>query len=282
MRPIVSAISIMAFAGLITSCGPKPPTTDAPKDTRCFPDNLVIDSTGSNYALLAWDPGCPGVRILRGFNIYASPVPLVSEYPGTDVPPTVMPVNAQVYPGDTLGNPTRETFALEDIENAVAYYVHVRAVYSDGTLSPPTGEIRLVTFAQGRFVLRESYTGSNDGFSIVTGESCRTDDLVNDLYFYHKDGQDFLCSPIRIGDVYRNTRIYPAGPKAPENWADMKPDDRFKERVPVEPDGVYILILDEGYPAKLEVRSIEGIGDSRTITFDYIYKPSVVEASSAS
>lgn len=279
MRPIFSAISIMTFAGLIISCGPKPPATDVSKDTRCLPDNLVVDSTGSNYALLAWNPGCPGVRILRGFNIYTSPTPLISKYPGTELPPAVKPVNARVYPGDTLGDPLRETFALEDIENAVAHYVHVRAVYSDGALSPPTDEIRLVTFAQGSFALRESYTGGNDGFSIVAGEYCRTDDLINDLYFYHKDGQDFLCSPIRIGDVYRNTKIFSAGPETPETWASMNRDDRFEERVSVEPNGVYILILAEGYPAKLVVRSIERIGDSRTITFDYICKPPVVEAS---
>ncbi len=267
--------------GVFVSCGPKPETFATDRDKRCLPENLTIDSTGNRYALLAWEPGCPGVRLLRGFNVYASRVPLVSRYPGTDMPDAVKSVNEQVYPGDTLGNPGRETYALEEIENAVAYYAHVRAVYSDGSLSPPTNEIRVVTYPQGRFTLRESYTGSNDGFSITTGEYCRTDDLVNDVYFYYKEGQDFLCSPIRIGEIYRDTKIHSAGPEAPEDWIGMTPDGSFGDRALIEPGGVYILILEEGYSAKLEVRSIEGIGDSRAITFDYICKPPVRDESSA-
>ncbi len=264
------------ISGLLISCGPKP-GTGIEKDNLCLPHDLIIDSTGNGYALVAWHPGCPGVRILRGFNIYASPVPIVSEYPGAELPPTIKPINEQVYPGDTLGNHDRETYALEAIRNATAYYVHVRAVYSDGGLSPPTNEVGVVTFAQGRFTLRESYTGSHDGFSLVADGYCRTDDPENDLYFYHKDGRDYLCSPSRIGAIYRNTKIYAAGMTAPDNWAEMRPNDLFQERVPIREGEVFILITPEGYPARLKAERIEGSGDARAITFDYIYKPRVAE-----
>jgi len=251
-------------------------------EERCIPSSLIVDSTASSYALIAWNPGCPGLRILRGFNVYVSPVPLAADYPGSDLSPDFRPYNRDIYPGDTLGNPKRESYAIEDLENARQYYVHVRDVYIDGTLSPPSNEIPLVVYSQGQFTLMPSFTGDHDGFDFAAGEYCRTDALNNDIYFYSKDGADYLCSPARLGPVNRETEIFSAGTGvAPENWMEMNPDDEFTERVRLQEGGVYILITADGYPVKLNVLSMTGNGDERQITFDYIYKPPVKSAPSS-
>ncbi len=280
-RHLWKGIAILFVFALLLSCGPKP-RKETVAEKRCIPIGLTVDSTASSYALIAWNPGCPGLRVLRGFNVYVSPVPLAAAYPGSDLPPDIRPYNRDVYPGDTLGNPKRESYAIEKLDNATQYYVHVRDVYIDGTLSPPSNEIPLVVYSRGQFTLTPSYTSDHDGFDFAAGEYCRTDALNNDLYFYSKEGVDYLCSPARLGPVNRDTRIYAVGAGAvPDNWAEMKPNDYFKERVRLEKGGVYILITADGYPVKLDVRSMTGSGDERQITLDYIYKPPVKTASAS-
>jgi hypothetical protein len=279
-RHLWRSAAIFFLAAILLSCGPKPKQKTEVEE-RCIPSGLTIDSTASSYAVIAWNPGCPGLRILRGFNIYVAPRPLVSEYSGTDLPDDIKPYNREVYPGDTLGNPERESYAIENLDNAAQYYVHVRDVYIDGTLSPPSNEIPLVVYSQGQFTLSPSYTTDHDGFDFAAGDYCRADALNNDVYFYSKDGADYLCSPARLGPVNRDTKILSVGTAAPANWADMKPNDEFSERVPLRDGGVYILITADGYPAKLTVQSMTGSGDERRVTFDYIYEPPVKNASSS-
>lgn len=281
IRQLCRGAAILSIGALFLSCGPKP-KQKAVTEERCIPSGLTVDSTASSYAVIAWNPGCPGIRILRGFNIYVSPTPLAADYPGSDLPADITPYNREVYPGDTLGNPKRESYAIEDLGNATQYYVHVRDVYIDGTLSPPSNEVPLIVYSQGQFTLSTSFTTDHDGFDFATGKYCRTDALNNDIYFYSKDGTDYLCSPARLGPVNRDTRILSVKSAVPpENWAEMKPNDDFSERVPLQDGGVYILITADGYPVKLKVRSMTGNGEERRIAFDYMYKPPVKNASSS-
>lgn len=282
IRQLWRSSAIIAASLILLTCGPKP-KQEMVTEEKCVPRGLTVDSTGSSYALIAWNPGCPGVRILRGFNIYVSPVPLADRYPGNQLPADIRPYNREMYPGDTLGNPRRESYAIEGIDNATQYYVHVRDMYTDGTISPPSNEMPLVVYARGTLTLAPSFTSDHDGFDFAAADYCRADAPNNDIYFYHKDGEDYLCSPARLGPVNRETRIYPAGTSAPpENWAGMRPDGDFTDRVQVRDGGVYILITADGYPVKLEVLSAIGNGDDRRITFDYIYKPPVKNAASRS
>ena len=242
----------------------------------CLPHDLVADSTAGNFARMAWNPGCPEIRVLRGFNIYLSRVPLVGQNPDHDLSPSISPFNEEVYPGDTLGDPDRETFDLRGIDNATVYYVHVRAVYTDMTLSPPTNEVELVVYPQGEFTLMASFAGEHDGFSIAQSRYCRADDLDNDVYFFHKDGRDYLCSPSRLGPVNRNTRIYSFNEAGPlEDWWRIRPDAIPSNKIELVPGRVFVIVTADGYPARLRVIRIDGVGDSRSFTFEYDYRPAI-------
>jgi hypothetical protein len=257
----------------VVSCGPKT-RVDIDESKRCVPRNLMLVATDNNYARIAWDPGCPGIRIMSGFNIYLSPTPLTGRYSGHDLPGSVIPHNREIYPGDTLGDPKRETYECKDIENATVYYAHVRAVYSDNTLSVPSNEIEIIAYPQGEISLAVSYSGENDGFSFIENDYCRTDDIENDIYFYHKDGIDYLCSPSRLGPVNRMTKIFEAG-KAPvfDKSSDIIPSGDYSERIPLVINGIYIIETEEGYPARLRVKAIDGSGNTRMIKFEYLFKP---------
>jgi hypothetical protein len=276
MKNRIFPLSIcFAIVILLASCGPPTPI-DIDESKRCLPRNLVLDTTANNYALIAWDPGCPGTRIMRGFNIYLSPVKLAEKYPGAEMPESIEPFNPEIYPGDTRGNPNHETFECKEIENATAYYAHVRAVYNDNTLSRPTNEIEIIVYPQGKLDLGVSYSMKNDGFSFEKNDYCGTDDIENDIYFYHLDGKDFLCSTARIGPVNRKTEIYIGEQDMTlENLSEITANDSPSEKVELQPDGVYLIITEDGYPARLRLIEITGTENDRVAKFEYRYRPPV-------
>jgi hypothetical protein len=270
--------------GLITlaaiSCAPPKSITVAPpppaveKPQPCVPRNLTLDSTASGYALIAWDPGCPQERIMRGFNIYVSSSPLTTRFPDTVLPPTIQPFNHDVYPGDILGNPQRETYALENIPNAVRRYVHVRVVYTDGGLSVPSNEIEVTCYQQGRVDLAASFSGSKDGFNFRKNAYCRTDDLDNDVYFYSKNGDNFLCSASRLGPVNRADKLYPAGEGQPA-VALGRPSGQPTDRVSVRPGRNLILETVDGDTIVIRILDVNTAGSTPTLTFEYVLRPAI-------
>jgi hypothetical protein len=274
-RFVLIFIASFTMVVLPISCGP-PSQYKADESKRCVPHSLTLDKISNRYAVIAWNPGCPGTRILRGYNIYLSPVPLTEQHPRYELPQSIKPFNREIYPGDTVGDPNRETYECEDISNATVYYAHVRTVYNDNSLSLPTNEIEVVSYAQGEIELAVSYSGKQDGFSFEKNNYCGTDDIENDIYFYSKDGKDYLCSPLRLGPVNRPTKIYPAGEGSTlGNISDIRPSGDPLEKVELRKGGIYIIITEEDYPVKLRAAEITGSGDDRKIRFEYIYKPPV-------
>jgi hypothetical protein len=274
MKKITITVWICLLSVIIlVSCGP-PPQVGADESKRCRPHDLSLVKTSNHFALIAWNPGCTGTRIMQGFNIYLSPTPLVEKYPGSDLPSTITPYNPEIYPGDTIGDPRRETYECKDIENAVVYYAHVRAVYNDNTLSEPTNEIEIVAYPQGEMSLSVSFSGADDGFSFVKNSSCRTDDLENDLYFYDMDGNDYLCSPSRLGPVNRKTEIYKGRPgQSLDDLIAASSATAPSEKIKFVPGDVFLLITDDGYPVRLEINEIAGKGNDRVARIEYLYRP---------
>lgn len=279
---LISAVVIVSgfgiIAAMIVSCAPKTVTVELPpaqmtvQPRPCVPHSLTLDSTATRYALIAWNPGCPQERVMRGFNVYVSRTPLVSQYPDTILPGSIRPFNGEVYPGDTLGNPNRETFALENIPNAVRQYVHVRVVNADDGLSLPSNEIEVVCYQQRTVELAASFSGAHDGYSFRKDTYCRTDDLDNDLYFYSKDGENFLCSPSRLGPVNRTTRLYAAGEgKSPAQLG--APSGESAERVPIRPGHNIILETADGDMVGIRIRRIDTAEGNAKIVFDYLLRP---------
>ncbi|MDD4050430.1 MAG: hypothetical protein PHR28_00845 [candidate division Zixibacteria bacterium] len=279
---ILGGLSLIAV--IIISCGPPkfvtvtpPPSQPTEESQPCIPRNLTLDSTASRYALIAWDPGCPQERIMRGFNIYVLTSPLAARYPDTILPSSIQSFNKDIYPGDTLGNPQRETYVLENIPNAVRQYVHVRVVYIDGSLSRPSNEIEVICYQQGRVELAASFSGSRDGFIFRKDAYCRTDDLDNDIYFYSKNGDDFLCSPSRLGQVSRDSKLYPSGegqPPAALGW----PSGQLTDRVQVRPDQNLVIETADGDIVGIRVRKIDTSGSARELIFEYLLRPGAVSS----
>ncbi len=265
--------SLLIFA--VLSCGP-PKEIETAVKYPCSPKGLVIDSISSKYAKIGWNPGCKGTRILRGFNIYLLPAPLETMSENGALPEGIEPFNKLTYPGDVEGNPNHETYEIKGIENALYYYVHIRTVNSDGTLSQPSNEVELVTVARGEIAMGLSHTGMRDGFSLAQAEYSSTNDLANDFYIFSKDSQFFLCSPARLSPVNRNTRIYELG--SAKQIGDLPVDlpegaGEGVEKVRVVNMGLYLLVTEEGHQAKLRMKYSSGRGAKLRVYFEYLYQP---------
>lgn len=266
---------VLSFAAvIIVAAGCRPPKKAARLETPhyCQPHSLTVDSIGSHYARIAWNPGCAEFRVMRGFRIFLSPEPLAEKYPGRDLPETIKPYNFEFYPGDDFGRLDRETFEFKNLPMAERFFVHVRVVNSDETYSLPTNEVEIVCIPQGRFALASSYSGENDGYSFVEDRPCRTTDLENDLYFYHKEGKDYLCSPSRISAVNRANKVFTGGNSPSSNPVDLVvPEGDGYDRVVMSIGGEYIIKTEEGHFVRLKLVALDGIGDDRRAIFDYYY-----------
>lgn len=224
--------------------------------------------------MIAWNPGCKGTRILQGFNIYLLPEPLTKMSENGELPKGIEPFNKLIYPGDTEGDPNRETYEIKEIDNSVIYYVHVRTVNSDGSLSKPSNEVELVTVARGEIALALAHSGINDGFSLDRAKYCHTNDLANDFYVFEKDSWFYLCSPARLSPVNRETRIYDLGSsnKLGDLPVDLPPGGG-EQKVRLVKRSLYLVVTEEGHQAKLRMKYDSGNGTEKRIYFEYLYQP---------
>jgi hypothetical protein len=260
---------------LLYACAPSVKEPGTEFKTICHPHDLAVDSLGSSYIKIAWNPGCPKNRVMAGYNVYVSQLPLTLSYPGTELPDSIRPVNDLPYPGDDQGLLNRETYEIEKgITDGVRYYIHVRVVYADGSVSAPSNEIQAVSRPEGTLQLQLSFTGNRDGFNFETNSYVRADDSDNDIYFYHKDGSDFLCSPSRLGPINRETRLSRLGPAISiRDFGEVDAPDETQECVQLTPQTMYLVVTAKNTYAKLFVRGFEGTGDNRHLIADYVYQP---------
>ncbi|MCK5128055.1 MAG: hypothetical protein KAR42_17495 [candidate division Zixibacteria bacterium] len=273
----IFAISILAMITmLVLGCGPK---TSPDESKKCNPHSLTIEATGSHYVKIAWDPGCPTeTRIMRGFNIYYSPTPLAKMYPGHQMPDNIKPYNIELYPGDPEGDIKWESFEFEAIPSAQLFYVHVRVQNSDNTLSLPSNEIEMICYPQGTIEIMESYSGDKSGFSFVTDTYCATDAVENDFYFFSKDGKKYLCSPLRVSEINRVSKIYSLGEA--DNLGDIETisvSGKALDKVEMNVGHVYAVETQDGHFAKLRLLKMENVNGKIKAIFEYFYMAPVIK-----
>ena len=178
-------ISIFALAAAgCAGTGPKPePATSLPRVYE-----LTV-TPGDRQLTLEWSVNRASGQVFSGYNLY-----LVKPQTQGDA----TPYNAEPYPGDTDGDPSRETFVAEPLDNGVTYTCFVRAVGTDGEMGPPTALVEGICRPGGEGNLQPIYSGDYDGFDLATGRYVSTDHDDCDVAFFHKDGKDILISPSEI------------------------------------------------------------------------------------
>ncbi len=269
---VLLTILILSLSALfLIQCGPPPGDGELPRK-RCAPSNLIV-KPGDGSLFLKWDTGCTDDILLTGYNVYIETRPLNEKYRYRDLPSRIKPFNSGPYPGDTDPENRYETFLIGNLENGVEYFVTVRAAYSNRKQSMASNEVAAICRPEGEFELAFRYTDENDGFSFAESSSVRADGDRNDLYFYHKDGMDYLASPKRLNGYLRNSEFYSLGRtddiyQYPELEFDIPPSDR----IPVMVGESYLIKTSDGNYTKIRIEDAVGERKERKLKIRYIYQ----------
>ncbi len=256
---------------LIISCGP-PRQIGRPAITECAPTNLTVQSNDSTL-YLKWNTDFPDDKVLSGYYVYLQESPIYDTYNRVILPKKIKPHNRTPYPGDTDPENSFETMTINNLANGIEYYVSVRTVFPDNTFTVSSNEVPIMCRPEGEFELAFRYTGTNDGFSFKTGQSVRADGELNDIYFYHKDGFDFIASPNRLNGFIRDSRFYSLGKtKDVYLYPELELDFEPVEKIPVIVGESYLVLTADGTYAKIRIEEASGENKERKLKIKYIYQ----------
>ncbi len=238
---------------------------------ECAPTNLVVKSN-DHTLFLKWNTNCPRETLLSGYYIYLEDKPIYAYH--NQLPPRgAKPYNHVPYPGDTDPEDRWETMEVNNLNNGVEYYVSVRALYPDRTVSVSSNEVAAMCRPEGEFELAYRYADLDDGFSFADGISVRADGETNDLYFYNKDGFDFIASPHRLNGFLRKSLFYSLGKtKDIYQYPDLDLDVPPVEKMPVLEGESYLIKTADGNFAKIRLEKISGENKERRMKIKYIYQ----------
>ncbi len=262
---------IAACTLLVIGCGPPRPSGKLAL-TECAPTNLTVQANDS-ILYLKWDTNCPEDIVTSGYSIYIEESPIYEKYGKLSLPKNIERFNHILYPGDTDPITSYETMTINNLTNGVDYYVSVRTVFPDKTMTVSSNEVSIMCRPEGEFELDFRYAGQNDGFSFKTGLTVRADGEQNDLYFYHKEGFDFIASPTRLNGFIRESKFYSLG-KTKDIYQYPELDLNFEplEKIPVKVGESYLILTADGTYAKIRIEDASGENKERKLKVKYIYQ----------
>ncbi len=271
---------LIFIAALLIQCGPrrglqeeKPVIQkEIPSPPDCTPQNLTV-RPGDGRLLLKWETNCPESVLVSGYNIYLLRSPLDKDDLGPNLRESIKPYNDSPYPGDTGSDGKFETIRIERLNNAIEYFVTVRTVFPDGRLSPSSNEVSAICRPEGEFALAFRYADLNDGFSFAEEKSLRADAADNDIYFYEKDGFDFIASPHRLNGFLRHSGFYSLGKTGDiYQYPKIEIDFPAVEKLPAIVGESYLVKTADGNFAKLRIEDASGKDKDRRLKIKYIYQ----------
>jgi hypothetical protein len=205
----------------------------------------------------------PG-QAFAGYHVYITP----------EGSQAAVPFNQAPYPGDTDGDPTRESFEARPLENGVRYLCSVASLYTDGTTGTASSPIPAVCRPGGRVKLQPLFSGDFDGLDFSTGAYVTSDDSECHIVFLSKGSADSLLAPSRIDPLNNETRFWDLG-RQTSFAADL--EIRLKgtglTQVPVQVEHTYVYRTPDDHYGKFYVESISLERGIPTIHLEYMYQP---------
>jgi len=247
-------------------CGPQKITEEI--RLKCIP-TLIQADVNDGSMIVKFKETCKSLK--TGYNIYVSESSLSKIH---IMPDTVKSHNHPVFPGDTNPEDGVEHYDAKGLENGVVYYVSVRTVFSDRTLSKPSNEILVVCGPRGDIDLSIRYKSENDGFSFTKNGYVRADDIYNDFYFYSKDGLDFIASPNRLDGFLRTSKFRLLSAKSTINEvikSGISTSNPYNEKISISKGNLIQVLTADGHTALLEVIDMNGVGEKRRMLLKYAF-----------
>jgi hypothetical protein len=263
-RHLFSAFALILMISA-SGCGPKKPGDEV--SSRCQPSDVRVD-VNSGTMDVYWKSNCD--QLISGYNIYINEEPIVEKYPGATLPESVTPFNGEPYAGDTNPDDDIEHFTAERLENGKKYFVSVRIVNPDRTVSKPSNEVVAVCGPTGEIELSIRYKSSQDGFSFERNEYVAADAIENDLYFFSNGDGDYLSflkenllGKLALKGSYNDVRhrLCEISSKPGEQRIAVRKGDWLHIATPDDTNAV------------LKVLDISGAGSDRKIRLFFAYNP---------
>ena len=216
-----------------------------------------------------------GQEAISGYNIYISDQPLADRSPGALIDSAIRPYNPVPFPGDTNPEDGVEYFEATQLENGVRYYVTVRVVYPNGSLSAPSAEVTAACGPRGEIELPMRYQSTPDGFSFEKNAYTEANSIDNDLYFYSDGGRDYLASPRRLGGFINDTRfeVLPfkgAFDEIAQRLTGFSPSTA-EDQVRIEIGDWVLARCERGTSALLQVKAMTGSERERRVVLFFAY-----------
>lgn len=198
-RNLFVLLLAMATGSLMHCSSPKKVTVadEIPAEAPAvIPVDLKVEP-GNERMTIEWKQ--QGDGLISGYNIYISESPTLSD--------TAAPVNFAPYPGDTDPDDGVERYEAGSLENGKKYFVTVRVINPDRTLSAPSNQAMTICGPRGEILLESRFAGEQDGYVLARAAYVRSQSDQNDLYFYNSGGTDYLASPDRLDGYNRKSRF---------------------------------------------------------------------------
>lgn len=254
---IVRYLALVALVAV--SCGPK---KIADETSRCRPGAVRVQA-GDGEMNVAWNDDCN--TLITGYDIFINEQPMTQQKTNR----TSKPFNDVAYPGDTDPDDGVVNYTAKGLSNGIKYYVSVRTIFPNKTMSTRSKEILTVCGPRAVFEISQRYKSDKDGYSLAESRFVRADASENDLYFISRDGEDFLGSPAKLDGFLRKSRfqILSASGDLHQAAAGLS-RTRSNPQADVvrvsKGDWIHLLTSD-GHNALLKVLNISGEGKERRV-----------------
>ncbi|MFH1686998.1 MAG: hypothetical protein ABIE70_05685 [bacterium] len=267
MRFLIALVWLGLMVAMI-SCAPPQPAGEGTYTK--YPYDLRAE-VNDGMMTVSWKVA--GKGLISGYNIYLARSALSGNVADTE------PFNTSTFAGDIDPSDGIEHYEAVGLINGTDYYVSVAVVYPDGRLSQPTKEIHAVCGPRREIELQFRYAGSQAGFSLDRNDYVVSDDVANDVYFYSKDGTDYLASPSRLDGFLRATKLRKIrsggslrdAEKTVEAAGSPPGDDRVAVK---EGDWIWLMTPDRA-TALFHVLALDGESKERRLRMFVAYTPNV-------
>lgn len=251
------------LAGLLSYGCPPPKDKIAVEQGDCGVSNIQVD-VNDRTMNVSWENNCE--KNIAGYNIY------ISETENSDEPFNFAPFDGDTNPEDGI-----ENYIANQLDNGKKYYVSVKIINPNQTLSKKSEEIIAVCGPREEIELSIRYKSEHDGYSFVENKYVRADNLTNDLYFYSKDGVDYLASPHKLDGFLRVNKMEKLPFKG--EFKSLRENINKYYRLAVEDklavsqnDWIQVTTFDKTN-AFLKVLGFSGAGEDRKIKLFVAYSP---------
>jgi hypothetical protein len=264
MKNILNPIIAIGIAAVVFSCAPKPKHVQvSTQESIPTPYNLAGKAINGK-AMISWEVNRPANFASGGYNIY------LSEISSSD---TGKLYNNIPFPGDTDGDPSKETFEIDGLTNGRFYEVWVRMLSADSKLGPASEKQIFRPLEMGQLTIYFDILHDSSGYSFAKHKYTKARDYNNDFYLYDNNGTH-ISSPSLYNSGLRESFFADLSAPSPRPSKELSHHQNSikKTSLTLYKNNIYGITTKEGI-AQIKIKAYTGSGNQKQAIINYLYIP---------